>query len=62
MKGGYNMLNGGLVKMNNGRFTRTFCVFGDGTAKEYTEDGLRDVTCQFLTLYRLLQINGYIEI
>lgn len=56
------MLNGGLVKMNNGRFTRTFCVFGDGTAKEYTEDGLRDVTCQFLTLYRLLQINGYIEI
>lgn len=56
------MLNGGLVKMNKGRFTGTFWVFDDGTAKEYTEDGLRDVTCPFLTLYRLLQMNGYVEI
>lgn len=56
------MMNGSLVKMNKGRFTRVFWVFLDGTAKEYTEDGLRDVTCEFLTLYRLLQMNGYKEI
>lgn len=56
------MFNGQFVKMNKERFTRIFYVFDDGTAKEYTEDGLRDVTCPFLTLYRLLRMNGYIEI
>lgn len=56
------MLNGSYVKMNKGRFTRTFFLFTDGDAVEYTKDGLRKITCPFTTLYSLLKINGWREI
>ena len=56
------MANGALVKMSKGKFTRTFWLFEDGTAKEYTKEGLREVTCPFTTLYSLLTINGWKEV
>lgn len=56
------MLYGAHVKMNKGKFTRTFFVFADGDAVEYTKDGLRKVTCPFTTLYNLLRMNGWEEI
>ena len=56
------MSNGSLIKMSKGKLTRKFWLFEDGTAKEYTKDGLREITCDFTTLYALLQINGWKEI
>lgn len=56
------MTNGSAIKMNKGKFTRTFWLFEDGTAKEYTNEGLREITCDFTTLYALLQRNGWKEV
>ena len=56
------MTNGLAIKMNKGKFTRTFWLFEDGTAKEYTNKGLREITCDFTTLYALLQRNGWKEV
>lgn len=56
------MTNGALIKMNKGKFTRTFWLFEDGTAREYTKEGRREVTCPFTTLYNLLKMNGWTEV
>lgn len=56
------MTNGSLIKMNKGRFTRTFWLFDDGDCIEYTKEGTRELTCSFTTLYNLLKINGWKEI
>ena len=56
------MMNGTFIKMNKGRFTRTFYLFADGEAVGYTEEGIRNLTCEFTTLYSLLVINGWKEI
>ncbi len=56
------MSNGVLIKMSKGTDIRTFWLFEDGDAKEYTEQGLRELTCEFTTLYSLLKTNGWSEI
>jgi len=55
------MTNGSLIKMNKGKFTRTFWLFDDGDCIEYTKEGTRELTCSFTTLYNLLKINGWKE-
>lgn len=56
------MMNGTFITMNKGKFTRTFYLFTDGSAVEYIDDGIRNLTCEFTTLYYLLVANGWKEI
>lgn len=56
------MTNGSLIKMSKGCLTRTFWLFDNGDAIEYTNEGRRELTCTFTTLYSLLKINGWKEV
>ena len=56
------MSNGVLIKMGKGTDIRTFWLFEEGKAKEYTQHGLTEIACEFTTLYNQLRISGWAEI
>jgi hypothetical protein len=55
------MSNGSIIKMSNGEKTRTFWLFNEGNAIEYTKEGMKEIP-DFTKLFVDLLSIGYVEI
>ena len=55
------MTNGSIIKMSNGEKTRTFWLFVEGDAIEYTKEGPKRIE-NFTKLFVDLLSIGYVEI